>query len=310
MGSRNSMRIMVTKRLSSYQRSLRRTGFLIVLPVFLYFALVYWYPLIQAFLMSFQETIPGLKMKFAGLKTYKVVFTEPLFWVSFLHTLLFSLQAVVLVVLLALALAIALNTLRQERLKNILTLAYILPTLVSLAAAGFIWEWLLHPRYGLANQVLGLLSLPAMKFLLDQKQVIPSLAVINGWVRVGFSMLILLAGLQSIPESFFDAAKVDGAKGFTMTWHITLPLLMPQIGAVTLLEVIFGLKIFDIVYVTTQGGPAGASEMLMLYLYNNAFRFYRTDKAAVASVFIFLTLLAFGIFQRRIMYGKKYEYEY
>jgi multiple sugar transport system permease protein len=90
-------------------------------------------------------------------------------------------------------------------------------------------------------------------------------------------------------------------------WYVTLPLLLPQIGAVTLLEVIFGVKVFDVVYVTTQGGPAGASEMLMLYLYNNAFRFYRVDRASVAAVFIFVVLLAFGILQRRLLQARRYE---
>ncbi|KKK99171.1 hypothetical protein LCGC14_2635410, partial [marine sediment metagenome] len=186
-------------------------------------------------------------------------------------------------------------------------LMYVLPTLVSLVAAGFIWEWLFHPRFGLANQIFTAVGLKPLKFLAGETQVIPSLAVINIWVRVGFSVLILLAGLQSIPETYFDAARVDGARGIKLYWYITLPLLLPQIGAVTLLEVIFAVKIFDIVYVTTQGGPAGASEMVMLYLYNNAFRYYRIDKAAVAAVFIFVVLLVFGIVQRRMLQGRRYE---
>jgi multiple sugar transport system permease protein len=292
---------------TSYIRKLTLTGIFFILPVFLYFIVLYWYPLISAFIISFQETIPGLELRFAGLKTYREVFTDENFWNSLVNTLLFALQAVAFNVILALAISIALHSVHSAGFRNVLTLFYVLPTLVSLAAAGFIWEWLFHPRFGLTNQLFGLFGLPSLKFLQDENQVISSLAVINVWVRVGFAVLILLAGLQSIPETYFDAAKVDGAKGLKLYWFITLPLLLPHLGAVVLLEVIFAVKIFDIVYVTTQGGPAGSSEMLMLYLYNNAFRFYRIDKAAVTAVFIFLVLLAFGILQRRLLAGRRYE---
>ncbi len=291
----------------TYTQKLTATGALFVLPVLLYFVVLYWYPLISAFTMSFQETIPGLELQFAGLKTYKEVFADQNFWQSLGNTSVFAIQAVIANVVLALIIAIALNSVPSPGFRNFLTLMYILPTLVSLVAAGFIWEWLFHPRFGLANQIFTAVGLKPLKFLADEIQVIPSLAVINIWVRVGFSVLILLAGLQSIPETYFDAARVDGAKGIKLYWYITLPLLLPQIGVVTLLEIIFAVKIFDIVYVTTQGGPAGASEMLMLYLYNNAFRFYRVDKAAVAAVFIFIILMAFGIVQRRLLQGKRYE---
>lgn len=291
----------------TYTQKLTVTGALFVLPVLLYFVVLYWYPLISAFVMSFQETIPGLELQFAGLKTYKEVFADQKFWKSLGHTSVFAIQAVIANVVLALIIAIALNSVPSPGFRNFLTLMYILPTLVSLVAAGFIWEWLFHPRFGLANQIFTAVGLKPLKFLADETQVISSLAVINIWVRVGFSVLILLAGLQSIPETYFDAARVDGARGIKLYWYITLPLLLPQIGVVILLEVIFAVKIFDIVYVTTQGGPAGASEMLMLYLYNNAFRYYRVDKAAVAAVFIFIILMAFGIVQRWLLQGKRYE---
>lgn len=292
---------------STYSRKLRYTGAFFVLPVLLFFILIYWYPLIQAFVMSFQETLPGSKMQFAGLKTYLEVFADRNFMPSLTHTLYFTVLSVLFTVVLALIVAIALFNVPSAGMRNTLTLVYILPTLVSLAAGGIIWDWILHPRFGLANQILTSLGLSSMKFLADQAQVIPSLAAVNIWIRMGFSILILLSGLQSIPNTYFDAAKVDGARSFKLYWHITLPLLLPQIGAVTLLEVIFSLKVFDVVYVTTQGGPAQASEVLMLYLYNNAFRYYRVDKASVIAVLIFAGLLIFGIVQRKLLQGRRYE---
>jgi multiple sugar transport system permease protein len=246
-------------------------------------------------------------MQFAGLKTYLEVLRDPDFGPSLVHTLYFAGLSVAATVLLALIISLALFQVQSDVLRNSLTLIYILPTLVSLAAGGVIWDWIMHPRYGLANQMISSLGFPTLQFLADQKQVIPSLTVINVWIRMGFSILILLSGLQSIPNTYFDAAKVDGAKGLKLYWHITLPLLVPQLAAVTLLEIIFSLKVFDIVYVSTQGGPAQASEVLMLYLYNNAFRYFRVDKASVIAVFIFFALLIFGIVQRRLIQGRRYE---
>ncbi len=280
-------------------------GFVFVLPVVLYFALIYYVPLVQSFDLSFKEVLPRGKIQFAGLRTYQAVFADPLFWDSVKHTALFTLLSAFLVVTLGLFIALGLHSLRKGR--NFYTVFFVLPTLISFVAAGTIWEWMLHSQFGLVNLTLAALKLPTMSFLNAANQVIPSLAAINAWVRVGFAILIIMSGLQSIPPSFFEAARVDGARGFKLLWYITLPLLLPQILVVSLLEVIFGFKVFDMVLVTTQGGPAGASYMILLYFYDNAFRFYRSDKAAVIAVIMFLTLLLFSILQRRIVKGRRYE---
>ncbi|MBA7583467.1 Melibiose/raffinose/stachyose import permease protein MelD [subsurface metagenome] len=280
-------------------------GFLFVLPVVLYFGLLYYVPLMRSFDLSFREILPKNKVRFAGFKTYQAVLSDPLFWDSVKHTALFTVMSVVLVVLLGLLIALGLHSLSKAR--NFYTVFFVLPTLVSFVAAGTIWEWMFHSQFGLINMVLSIFKIPNLKFLNDSAQVIPSLAVINAWVRIGFAVLIFMSGLQSIPPSLFEAATVDGARGAKLHWYITLPLLLPQIAVVSLLEVIFGFKIFDIVLVTTQGGPAGASYMMLLYFYDNAFRFYRSDRASVIAVLMFLALLAFSILQRRIVRGRRYE---
>ena len=173
-----------------YSQKLKYTGALFVLPVLLFFLVIYWYPLAQAFLMSFQESMPGGKMRFAGFQTYLEVFRDPDFWPSITHTLYFAALSVVFTVSIALTVAIALFHVPSPSLRNTLTLIYVMPTLVSLAASGLIWDWILHPHFGLANQFLTSLSLPGLKFLTDRKQVIPSLTVINVWVRMGTSYLV------------------------------------------------------------------------------------------------------------------------
>lgn len=290
-----------------YAGRLKLMGFLFVLPVVIYFGLIYYLPLASSFDLSFKELLPRGKVQFAGLKTYQAVLADPLFWTSVGNTIVFTVLSAGLIVLAGLLIAIALHGMKRQTVRDVYTVFYVLPTLVSFAAAGPIWEWIFHARFGLANLALTKLGLPTQGFLVDPGQVIPSLSVISLWVRVGFSILILLAGLQSIPASYFEAARVDGARAFTLHRRVTLPLLLPQIGVITLLEVINGFKVFDLVYVTTSGGPASASYMVLLYFYDNAFRFYRQDRGSVIAVLMFLALLAFSIIQRRIVRGRAYE---
>lgn len=288
-------------------RRLKTIGFLFVLPVVLYFGLMYYLPLASSFDLSFKELLPRGKVQFAGLKTYQAVLSDPLFWESVRHTVFFTVLSSALIVVFGLLIAIALHGMKRQGVRDLYTVFFVLPTLISFAAAGPIWEWIFHARFGLANLALTKLGLPTLSFLTDARQVIPSLSVIALWVRVGFSILILLAGLQSIPASYLEAARVDGARAFTLHRRVTLPLLLPQIGVVTLLEVINGFKVFDLVYVTTTGGPATSSYMVLLYFYDNAFRFYRQDRGSVIAVLMFLTLLVFSIIQRRIVRGRVYE---
>lgn len=300
--------IVARESLGSYQRRLQWVGFLFVLPVLLYFVVFYWFNLIQAFALSFQQTGARRELHFVGLATYREVFAEPTFMRSLQNTVVFSIQTVAATVSVGLLISIGIYNVRHPLAKQSATVAFVLPTLVSLVAAGIIWRWLYHTRFGAVNQLLLLVGMPRMQFLLHEVQAMPSMAVINTWVRVGYAVLILHAGLQGIPTTLFDSARVDGAKGFKLYRYVVFPLLTPHIAAVTLLEVIFAARVFDIVYVTTQGGPANATRVIMLYLYDNAFRFNRPEKAAVAAVVMFLVLLVAGIVQRKIVSLREYEY--
>ena len=291
----------------SYRNQRKLAGFLFVLPVVLYFGLLYYLPLVTSVQFSFLEVLPKQQTRFAGLQIYRWVLADPLFWTSVRNTAVFTLISAAAIVLVGLLVSITIHNLSTQGLRDVYTVFYVLPTLVSFAAAGPIWEWIFHTQFGLANLVLSFFGIPGLKFLNDSVQVIPSLAVINLWVRSGFAVLILSAGLKSIPDSYFEAAKVDGAVGLRLHLSITIPLLIPQIAVISLLEVIFGFKVFDVVYVTTSGGPATSSYMLLFYFYDNAFSFYRQDRASVVAVLMFLTLLVFSILQRRIVRGRRYE---
>lgn len=292
----------------TFRKKIQLKGFLFVLPVLLYFVVVYWSNLVQVFYLSFQEVGARNQLNFAGFSTYANVFSEKKFWQSLLNTGMFISQTIVLTIVLGVLITILIYNLKHSVLQKIATISFVIPMLVSLVAAGIIWKWIYHTRFGPINQMFQFVGLPRLEFLLNENQAMPSMAVINSWVRVGYAVLILQAGLQGIPTTVFDSACVDGASGFKLYWHIIFPLLIPHITAVALLEIIFAVGAFDIIYVTTQGGPADSTRVIMLYLYDNAFRFNRPDKAAVVSVIIFVILLVVGIIQRKFVSGKEYEY--
>lgn len=278
----------------------RRAGYVFIAPALLYFILVYFYPLFQSFHMSFYKWSPA-KSKYVGWQMYQKIWSDPVFWLTLKNTFFLVLLAVPATVALALFIAILLHTVRQSKLRNLLTTLYFLPLVSSLVAAGLIWEWIYNPTYGLLNYVLSSVNLPTQQWLSSMTQVLPSLAIINIWVRLGFDVLIFSAALKAIPQEFYDAAAVDGADHFASFRYLTLPLLNPQIILVTIIELIFGFKIFDQVFVTTQGNPANASKVIILYLYENAFKWYRLGEASVIAVSLFLFLLLISILQWRFL---------
>jgi ABC-type sugar transport system permease subunit len=285
----------------------RRAGFLFVLPALAYFALVFLVPLGESVVGSFYRTLPGGASRFVGFRLYERVFTDPTFWQAVRNTVSLLLLSVPATVIVALAVALGLNSLRTLRWRNAWAVMYFLPFSVSLVAAALIWQWIYDPLYGFLNYLLGLVGLPPRKWLQSLDEVLPALAVINLWVRLGFDTVIFLAALQAIPTEYYEAAAIDGARPAQVVRHVTLPLLNPQIVMVVILELIFNFKIFDQVYATTQGGPAGASQTVIMLLYDTAFKYFRLGEASVMAVFVFACLLAVTLVQWRL-FRRQVEY--
>ncbi len=274
-----------------------RIGYAFVLPAVIYFVLVYFYPLFQSIGMSFFRGGFGETPRFVGFANYFNVFTDPIFWLTVQNTAYFVLLSVPGTVFLSLMVALLLNRIENKKFRDMLSGAYFLPLVMSLVAAALIWGWIYQPLYGLANYLLAGLGLPPQKWLSSVTQVMPSLAAINIWLRIGFDTVIFLAALQSIPEQLIEAAKIDGATAPKVFRHITLPLLNTQIVMVTILELIFAFKVFDQVYATTEGGPANASRVIIMYLYDLAFKWFKFGEASVVAIFVFISLLIVSVLQ-------------
>jgi multiple sugar transport system permease protein len=273
---------------------------LFVLPAVVYFSFVFVVPLAESVLGSFYRTRPGGVTTFVGVALYEKVLTDPTFWQAVRNTVSLLLLSVPATVVLALAVALGLHQLRSLRWRSAWTAMYFLPFSVSLVAAALIWQWLYDPLYGVLNYLLGSVGLPPQKWLQSLDMVRPSLALVNVWVRIGFDTIIFLAALQAIPGEYYEAAAIDGAGSWQALRRITLPLLNPQIVMVAILELIFNFKVFDTVYATTQGGPAGASQTVIMLLYDTAFKFFRLGDASVMAVFVFVSLLLVTLLQWRL----------
>ena len=283
----------------TYMDRQRRAGFLFVLPAVAYFTAVYFVPLVESLVGSFYRTLPGGASRFVGLRLYELVFTDSAFWNSVWNTVKLLALSVPATVVLALAVALGLDRLTL-RWRSLWAAMYFVPFAVSLVAAALIWQWIYDPVYGVLNHALSLVGLRPQQWLQSLDEVLPSLALVNVWARLGFDTMIFLAALQAIPREYHEAAKIDGATARQRLRHVTLPLLNPHILMVCILELIFNFKIFDQVYATTQGGPAGASQTIIPLLYDTAFKYFRLGEASVMAVFVFVVLLVVTLLQWRI----------
>jgi len=291
----------------SYLDRQRRAGLLFVLPALVYFALVFLAPLVESVIGSFYRTVPGGESRFVGLRLYEKVLTDATFWQAVSNTVSLLLMSVPATVALALMVALGLHRLRSIRARSVWTAMYFPPFAVSLVAAALIWQWMYDPLYGFLNHLLSRVGLPPLHWLQSLEMVRPSLAIVNVWVRLGFDTVIFLAALQAIPAEYYEAASIDGASRWQALRRLTLPLLNPQIVMVTILELIFNFKVFDTVYATTQGGPAGASQTVIMLLYDTAFKYFRLGDASVMAVFVFVSLLLVTLAQWRL-FRRQVEY--
>jgi len=301
---RQWLRILFPK---NYLDRRKRAGFLFVLPALLFFGSVFILPLLQSIAYSFYKIQPGGRMEFVGVRLYEKVLTDSTFWNAVGNTVQLLLISVPVTVVLALAVALGLNRISSLKWRNIWASMYFLPFATSLVAAALIWQWIYDPVYGFFNYALSFVGIPPQKWLQSLVEVKPAIAAVSVWVRIGFDTMIFLAALQTIPQEYYEAADMDGASAWQRLRYITLPLLNPQIIMVVILELIFNFKIFDQVYATTQGGPGGASQTVIMLLYDTAFKFFRFGDASVMAVFVFVTLMVVTILQWRLL-RKPVEY--
>lgn len=235
-------------------------------------------------------------LTFVGGKNYEVLLTrDPLFYKSLTNTMLYVLFSVPLGLTGSLLIAVLLNQ-KVKGLPIFRTMFY-LPSLVPAVASSLVWLWVFHPDAGILNYGLSKLGIKGPAWLMDPKTALSSLVLMSLWGIGGGRMLIFLAGLQGISDELYEAAQLDGAKGWASFRHITLPMLSPTIFFNLILGIIGSFQVFTSAYIMTGGGPDNATLMYVLYLYNNAFRYFKLGKASAMAWILFAILLAFTLVQ-------------
>ena len=278
-----------------------RAAYVFIIPCVLFFIVTFIYPTFYAFWLTLQKWSFIGAPEFVGFEQYIRVFHDSLFWKSMKNTLVLALLSVPPTMVLALGAALLFNAATAFPFRRLFRAIYFLPVITSSVAIAFVWDWLYQPQIGLFNAILTTLGLPRQMWLTSATEVLPSLALMNIWARLGFDMVIFWAGLRGIPRIYYEAAMIDGASPFQRFRHITLPLLNPQIVLVTVIEVINVLKIFDIPYIATRGGPANASRVAVLHIYDLAFTWNRVGEASVAALFLFACIMVATLLQWRVL---------
>ncbi|MDR6507669.1 sugar ABC transporter permease [Arthrobacter oryzae] len=268
-----------------------RRAYTFLAPALFFVLVLFIIPLGYNIFISFFDWSAVGRKEFNGLENYIKVLSSERFLNAAGNTMYFTVLAVPIGVVLSLMVALGFNTLLITKVTGFIRALYFAPVVASLTAVAFVWLWIFNPAYGLANDVLGMFGLGPQPWLTDESQAIPSLAIMYVWARLGFNVIILLAGLQAIDRSYYEAARIDGAGPLRMFWSITLPLLNRQLVLVISVEVMNAIKLFELPFVATKGGPVGSTRSIVMEIYELAFRADRWGEAAVYVIFLFVFLL-------------------
>ena len=284
----------------------RTFGVLLTLPALALFAAVIGYPLIGALTTSLYRqslVIPG--RAFAGLDNFRAVL-DGKFWSVLQNTLVFTIGATAVPVVIGFALALALNT--RLRGRAVLRGLFLFPWVIPGVVVSFVWLWIFNANYGLLNGLLVRLHLvdAPVVWLGRPGTAMAAIVVAKSWASFPWIMVMLLAGLQTVPDTLHEAAALDGAGTVKRFWHVTLPHLRGILGVVVLLEVIWNFQHFDMIYVLTNGGPAGATTTFAVAVYNTAFKGFDLGKAgALGALWMVLLLVLVVVYIRVSERGDK-----
>ncbi|WP_299913013.1 carbohydrate ABC transporter permease [uncultured Paracoccus sp.] len=289
-----------SRRRSALRRKEAIVGYLFILPALIGLILFYVLPTLRAAQISMTSWNLMRPAKWVGFENYTKLWADGQFWDSMWITLLYVMYNIPVQTALGLLIAVLADRLAKSVTFRAVIIA---PYLISNVVAGLVWLLMLDPLIGVTNSFLGLIGIGPQAFLSSPDQSLVSVAAISIWRHVGFTALLFYAGLQSIPRDLYEAARLDGASEFAMFRLITLPLLRPVLVFVLVTSVVGSFQIFDVIAVTTQGGPADSTRAVLWYIYENAFKFSRMGYASAMSMVLFVLLILVTLLQMRLLRG-------
>jgi len=294
----NANRLMQANINAPSHRGDARLAWILIVPALAGFLVFAAYPTLRGIYLSFTDFRVLSAPKWVGLKNFVALGQDEVFWHALVVTLYFVVIAVALTLVFSVLTAAVLHRLTKSTVMRGLI---ILPFLISGVVAATVWSWMLDPQLGIVNIVIEHLGGQSQLFLKSQEWAIPSLAMIHVWKNLGYTSIIIFAGMQTIPASIYEAGRIDGASETQMFFRLTLPLLRPIVALVLVLNVIGAFQVFDIVSVATKGGPANASNVLQMYIYDKAFGQFNFGYASAMSLVLFAILIIITFLQTRLL---------
>jgi multiple sugar transport system permease protein len=281
-----------------------RAGWLFIAPAIVLIGVFFFLPVAASLLLSITDfdlysIANPSNVRIVGARNYVDLMHNPTFWLALKNTFYFALVGGPLTVATSLGAALLLNA-KVVRFKTFFRTIYFLPFVTTLVAVAIIWRYLYHPQYGFLNSALGAIGIHPIDWLGDPRWAMPAIILLAVWKNFGYNMLIFIAGLQAVPEDLYEAAALDGAGAVRQFWHVTLPNLAPTFVFVAVVTMIGYFQLFAEPYVMTTGGPLGATTSLVLFMYQEGFRWWRLGVAASIAFLLFIIILVWTAIQLRL----------
>lgn len=281
-------------------------GYLYLLPALIILITFNIYPIIKSFLMSFYTDFNFFtgEVYSYGFSNFIEIAKDPNFHKAIINTVIFVLGVVPLSMVLSLVIALFLNS--KIKFKGMFRTIYFLPYVTSVVAISIVWSWIFHYDYGLLNYFLGLFGVEPIEWLRSTDYAMFALILVSIWKGLGFNIIIILAGLQTIDQQYYLAAKIDGASAWNRFKSVTLPLLSPTLFFVSIISIINGFKVFDEIFALFDGrpGPGNSALTVVYYIYQKFYEEWQFGLASAASFVLFIIIFLFTIIQ--LVIGKKF----
>lgn len=282
-----------------------RFAWLAILPALVFFGVFVGFPVGYSFWLSFHEwNIMAASPTWVGLENYAALASDRDFLRSLVQTAFFTVGITACILVLSLGMALLLDE-KLRWIKAYRTIFY-LPAVTSLVAIGIVWVWMFDPQFGVINQALRAVGVEGPLWLADTRLALVCLIITAAWRNIGYFATVFLAGLQGIDAMYYEAARIDGAGRWASFRFVTLPLLKSTIVFVVVLAVILSFQVFALVYVMTGGGPAGSTSVLVFYLYQQAFTYFRLGYASAVGFVLFVIIFVLTVLQFKA-FGKAVE---
>lgn len=282
---------------SKLEKSRNRWGIVFILPQLISLICLGFIPIIIAFVLSFFEWNGFSSPDFVGLENFTSVFTDADTGIAIKNTLLYAVIYVPCSIVLALGLAMLLN---RAWGRMFYRAVFFLPQIVTSVGIAVVWSWIYQPQFGILNMILKFFGLEGREWLRDPATAMGAVVVMSIWWGLGYNIVLFLAGLQNVPRTYIDAAKIDGANERNVFFHITVPLLSPTTLLVTITTMINAFQVFDQMFLLTSGGPAKKTYTMAIHIYQTAFKNYELGKASTIALILFVVVVTVSVVQFKL----------